>query len=311
MDDDDRIDGHAQLVALADAGIDRRETQDGRREDRARRPGAGRRDLLRDASAVVIRIGEVGRGAQTCGHAVTALDGKSLGGAATADERRVEGDAEASLGLEGRADRAVGEIVAVEVVRGCAAAAEEIIEDGVDRGDVEVALGRAGTARRQAAITAGIGERFDAADDEGIGVTGRSLAAQGSGRAGGGFGLPLIHTVEVAVEIPGRAADDASGPVVGMRGRVAGSAEQADVRVRQRVVLQQRTLAGGGGQADQVGGESIGVEELGCQRDFVGEAEAFRGLAAVAVLDEVDRRPDRGDRAEVARGPLGGARRGP
>ena len=132
MDDDDGIDGHAELIALADAGIDRRKTQDGGREDRARRPGARRRDLLGDASAVVIRIGEVGRGAQAGGHAVTALDGESLGGAATADERRVEGDAEASLGLEGRADRAVGEIVAVEVLRGGAAAAEELVEDGID-----------------------------------------------------------------------------------------------------------------------------------------------------------------------------------
>ena len=118
MDDDDGVDGHAQLVALADAGIDRRETQDGRREDRARRPSARRRDLLGDAVVVVIRIGKVGRGAEAGGHAVTALDGESFRGAATADERRVERDTEASLSLEERANRAVGEIVAVEVVFG-------------------------------------------------------------------------------------------------------------------------------------------------------------------------------------------------
>ena len=137
------------------------------------------------------------------------------------------------------------------------------------------------------------------------------MSAEGAGGRGGGFDLPLIHAVEVTVEIPGRSADDAAGPVVGVRGRVAGAAEQTDVGERQRVVLQQRTFVGGGAQADQVGREAIGVEEIGRQRDLVGEAEAFRSLAAVAVLDEVDRRADRGDRAEVAGGPLGGARRGP
>ena len=239
MDDDDGIDGHAELVALADAGIDRRETQDGGREDRARRPGARRRDLLRDAAAVVIRIGKVGRSAESGGHAVASLDGESFRGAATADERRVERDAEASLSLKRRSDRAVGEVITMEVISGGAAAAQEVIEDGVDRGDVEVALGRAGATRRQAAVAGGEGQRFDSADDEGIVVARRPLAAEGAGGAGGGFDLPLIHAVEVTVEIPGRPADDAPGPVVGVRGRVAGAAEQPDVRKRQRVVLQQ------------------------------------------------------------------------
>ena len=241
-------------------------------------------------------------------------NGHALGGAATVDDAFGERNPVATFGLEERTDRAVGQIVAVEVIPGVASGCEELIRRRVVReigvGVVCILRRRAVTTAWQPAVTRGIGERFDPAHDEAIDVGGRALAAEGGGVRGGRFDLALIHAVEVAIEIPGRAADDAGGPVVGVRGRIAAAAEQPDVRPRKGVVLELGAFIAGGRQADEIGPEAIRVEEVGSERDFVGEAKAFGRFGAVAILDQVDGRADRGDRAEVAGGPLGGARCG-
>ena len=205
----------------------------------------------------------------------------------------MERDLVAPFGEEGGAHAAVREVVAVEVVRGRSAAGEEIVQHGRQRGGVllDDPAGHVGAAPRQAAVAGGVGEGLDAAHDEAVGVGHGSLAAQGRGiRGGGGFDLALVHAVEVAIQVPGRSADDAAGPVVRVGGGVA--VGETDVGVGQRVVLQRRTFVAGRRQAHAVGGQAVGVEEVGGQRDLVGEAESFRRLFAVAVADQADGRSD-------------------
>ena len=121
--------------------------------------------------------------------------------------------------MEIRADAAVGQIIAVEVARRLSAAGEVVVELWVGRGGVAVALGGAGTACRESAVTRGVRQGFDAADDVAKVVGGRALSAQGGGvRGRRRFDLSLIHSIVITIQIPGRAAHDAGGPIIGVGG---------------------------------------------------------------------------------------------
>ena len=199
---------------------------------------------------------------------------------------------------EVRTYAAVREVVAVEVVLSRAAPAEEVFRFRVRCRRIVVADYGFCHAFRIATQAGGVGERFDSAGDVAEGIGWRSLVAQRAGGRGGGFDFPLIHAVVVTIKIPGRAADDACGPVVRM-GRRAG-----DRRPSKHVAR------GARGTTLDVGVNTGLVKEFRGQWDFVGEAEALRGFGTVACLDQADRAVDPGEAAQVARCPFRRARRG-
>ena len=121
--------------------------------------------------------------------------------------------------MEVWADASVGQIIAVEVARRLSSAGEEVVEFWVGRGGVAIALGGAGTTCWESAVTRGVCQGFDAADDVAKVVGWRALSSQGGGvRRRCSLDLALIHSIVIAIQIPGRSAHDTGGPIVGVGG---------------------------------------------------------------------------------------------
>ena len=226
--------------------------------------------------------------------------------------------AQALFGLETRGVARRGEIVAIEIAVGVHRAAAGV--EAVRTGGL-IPLGPAGTAGRTAAlhrfvaVAGSVGQRFDAAGDDGVSRHG-GLAAEGAGRLPGLLDLALVHAVVVAVEVPRRAADDTSDKVLGvvvgqlgprahvdaLRQVVAGAGDAPGRRGGVGAVLRVGDEARDGDAA----GAGIGFEESRAQRRFIDEAQPLRRLVAVAGHERGVGTAEQV--LEVARRPFGGAR---
>ena len=222
MDHDDRVDSHAERAVRVeavgvreDSGEDHRETNDARREAHRCRPGA--RGRLRDIVEISVAACRARYGNT---HAVEVGGNVRRHhlrvGVIMAEDVRVT---EALFGLETRRIARRRKVVAVKkpiLGKGgeCRPSVELVRQGGLVPLSPACTVGLSTTLHGCEAVAGSVGQGLDAAGDDGIGWRCFLAAEGGGGELAGLFDLALIHAVVVAVEIPGRSADDATDQVL-------------------------------------------------------------------------------------------------